>query len=66
LLLGIDQSGKQWWVLSEQQNKKRRKIMKLPKQSAPVERKNTGAAISNQNGVEANGLLDIIRKVFQR
>ena len=40
--------------------------MKLPKQSAPVERKNTGAAISNQNGVEANGLLDIIRKVFQR
>jgi hypothetical protein len=40
--------------------------MKLPKQSAPVERKNIGAAISNQNGVEASSLLDIIRSVFQR
>jgi hypothetical protein len=28
--------------------------MKLPKQSAPVERNITGAAISNQNGVEAS------------
>ena len=28
--------------------------MKLPKQSAPVERNITGSAISNQNGVEAS------------
>jgi hypothetical protein len=28
--------------------------MKLPKQSAPVERNIPGAAISNQNGVEAS------------
>jgi len=30
--------------------------MKLPKQSAPVERNITGAAISSQSGVEASAL----------
>jgi hypothetical protein len=38
------------------------KTSKLPIQAAPVERTITGAAISNQNGVEASlSLSDIIR-----
>ena len=37
--------------------------MKLPKQSAPVERPSTSAALSNQQGVEASGVLDDILKV---
>jgi hypothetical protein len=35
-------------------NQKRRKIMKLPKQAIPVERNTVGAAISSENGVEAS------------
>jgi hypothetical protein len=41
------------------------KTSKLPIQSAPVERTITGAAISNQNGVEASGWLDIFKTVAQ-
>jgi hypothetical protein len=38
--------------------------MKLPKQSAPVQRNITGAAISSENGsVEASGMWDIIKSV---
>ncbi|HLO83840.1 MAG TPA: hypothetical protein VK203_02340 [Nostocaceae cyanobacterium] len=36
---------------------------RMPIQSAPVERTTTGAAISNQNGVEASILLDILKTV---
>ncbi|MFP4575220.1 MAG: hypothetical protein ACLFT9_06300 [Coleofasciculus sp.] len=36
------------------------KSSKLPIQAAPVERTITGAAISNPNGVEANGVFDDI------
>lgn len=42
------------------------KTSKLPIQAAPVERTITGAAISNQNGVEASWSFDdIINKVAQ-
>lgn len=42
------------------------KIMKLPKQSAPVERTITGTPISSNNGVEAQWLktaVDLVTKV---
>lgn len=38
---------------------------KLPIQAAPVERTITGTRISNQNGVEASGWLDILKTVGQ-
>jgi hypothetical protein len=48
-------------VLGEQQNNTRRKIMKLPKQSAPVQRNISGTAISSGSGVEASAnWVDII------
>ena len=37
--------------------------MKLPKQTTPVQRPSTSAALSNQQGVEASDTLDDILKV---
>jgi hypothetical protein len=40
------------------------KSSKMPIQAAPVERNITGATtISNQNGVEASGWLDIVKTI---
>jgi hypothetical protein len=37
------------------------KTSKLPKQAAPVQRPSTSAAMSNQNGVEASGIFDLMK-----
>jgi hypothetical protein len=39
--------------------------MKLPKQSAPVERTMTPATISGQSGVEASGVFDDVMGVVK-
>ena len=39
------------------------KLSKLPIQSSPVIRNTSGSAISGQNGVEASGWWDVVKKV---
>ena len=40
---------------------KHTKNLNLPKQVAPVQRPSTSTALSNQNGVEASGIFDLLK-----